>query len=289
MYRITVQSELIGAELRRYREQAGMQGQHAGMLIGASPSKICNVEAGRQMPQVEDVAGLLTLYRVVGPARADLLRRTREAAKPGLWQPPSTPYERALQTISTYESRATSIGTYQSELIPGLLQTRPYIEAVMREIGELTDLQEIDNRVTSRLARQCVLSGPDAPSYTAIINEIALRNPVGGPAVMRAQLGYLIEMAAWTNITIRVLPRLRHGHPGMQGSFVRFRIGQHRNIVYVPGDIYLEETPDIADYHRREERLLALALGEEDSLRRMTELANDFDAEAGDDEWPPVT
>jgi hypothetical protein len=116
------------------------------------------------------------------------------------------------------EAEAVSIRRYESELVPGLLQTKEYARAVFR--GFLVDNEEIDKRVEVRMARQERLTGANAPQHWIVLNESVIRRVVGGPETMRAQLDRLIEASHLPNVTMQVLPFTAGAHPAMDGAFV---------------------------------------------------------------------
>src|SRR6266545_403477 len=153
----TVRRMLLGAQLRRLREAKGVSREEAGYLIRGSESKISRIELGRVGFKERDVADLLTLYGVVEEAeRTALLTLASEANKPGWWQP-------------------------YGDLLPTWLQIYLDLEAAEPE--------EIDRRVSLRMARKRLLTRPDARQLWAVIDEAVLRRPIGGVEVLQEQIG----------------------------------------------------------------------------------------------------
>jgi hypothetical protein len=204
-----------------------------------------------------------------------VLAVAREAPQPG-WILRASLAEQ-YGTLRQLEKRATKIVSCESLLIPGLLQTTEYILAVMTEIGGLDDATAQD-RLAGRIRHQAVLRFP-APEFVAIIGEQALRNQVGGPEVLRAQLKYLLEAGGRPKISIRVVPMRHRGHSGMMGSYLRLHIPGRAGVVYVDTrmfGIFLEEKQDIDRYDGVTNALLDLALSEDDSRALITRLANEL-------------
>lgn len=271
----TVRIEVLGEELRRLREACGLTLTEVVSRIGISESHLSRIEKGKRMPSPEDVSALLVVYRVTGEERLELLALTRKAGQTGFWQRQGT-FEARFATLKLLESRATSLIEFQPLVLPGLLQTMPYAEAMVRDVGMFGDQAEIDSRVIGRIHRQAVLRGHDAPKLLAIVAETALRPLIGGRKVMRDQLRYLTEVARRPNVTLRVVPTSVGGYPGMDGGFVRLGFDDRPGVVFLPSrtsSLFLEEATEISVYDRTIVELLSVAISEENSVRLVAEMA----------------
>jgi transcriptional regulator with XRE-family HTH domain len=271
----TVRIEVLGEELRRLREACGLKLGEVVARIGISESYLSRIETGKRVPSPEDVAALLVVYGVTGGERLELLALTKKAGQPGLWQRGSAA-EAKFATLKLLESRATSVVSFEPLMVPGLLQTMPYAQACIRRILMLDDQEAIDERVIERIHRQRVLRRFDAPKLVAIIGEGALRCPIGGREVLREQLRYLTEVAERDNVTLRIVPTVVGGHPGLLGSFLRMRFTGRPSVVFLENQtssLFLEEHSDTAAYDQAIVELLDLAIGEEDSVRLVAEMA----------------
>ncbi len=157
------------------------------------------------------------------------------------------------------EESAGLIRTYELQLVPGLLQWEAYARAVIRLSGNGAAEHEIDQRVELQLQRQERLTGPDAPRLWAVVDEGALRRPIGGPEVMRGQFEHLIEMSKLPNVTIQIMPFRVGGHKAKGGGFTIFRPEQKLpDVVYVEtltGEMYLDKPNDVDSYLQAMERL----------------------------------
>ena len=118
----TVRVEVLGAELRRLREAAGMTLQEASERVGISLGYLSKLEIGKRTQQVEDVASLCTVYRVFGQERRDLLELARNSTELGYWQKPErSSFTSRVATLRLLESRATALFNFETTFIPGYL------------------------------------------------------------------------------------------------------------------------------------------------------------------------
>jgi len=129
-------------------------------------------------------------------------------------------YPSWFREFALLEKTATTLRSWESCLVPGLLQVEDYARSVLRAAREADDDAAIDEAVAARLERQAILDGDDAPMAWFVIDETVLRRPVGGPRVMAGQLDRLIEAARRPRIKVQVLPFAAGEHAGMTGAFV---------------------------------------------------------------------
>jgi transcriptional regulator with XRE-family HTH domain len=274
----TVRRILLGSQLRRLREQRGVTRQDAGYVIRASESKISRLELGRVSFKERDVDDLLTLYGVGDKAERDaLIQLAREANTPGWWHRYNDVLPSFFQTYVGLEEAAALIRTYELQFVPGLLQSEGYARAVIRLGNAGAAEHEIDQRVELRLQRQERLTGPEAPRLWAVIDEGALRRPIGGPEVMRGQFEHLIEMSKLPNVTIQIMPFRFGGHAAEGGAFTILRFPEQDlpDVVYVEnltGAMYLDKRDDVDTYLQAMERLCVDSATPE----RTVELLGDF-------------
>ncbi|MGH3926320.1 MAG: helix-turn-helix domain-containing protein, partial [Pseudonocardiaceae bacterium] len=189
----TVLRILLGAQLRRLREAMGLTREAAGYTIRASESKMSRLELGRVSFKERDVADLLILYGVTDADERDsLLSLARQANEPGWWHRYSDLLPSWFQAYVGLEEAASRIRTYEVQLVPGLLQTEEYARAVTAQGLETKSPEEVDRWVSLRMRRQRLLTRAGAPRLWAVVDEAALRRPIGGRDVMRGQLEHLI-------------------------------------------------------------------------------------------------
>jgi transcriptional regulator with XRE-family HTH domain len=250
----TVQRMLVGARLRRLRTELGLSREQAGAAIRASEWKIHRLENGQVGFKERDIIDLLGLYQVTDPTEvAEFVALAREANTPGWWQHYGDVLPPWFRTYVDLESVASLIRTYEGQFIPGLLQTDAYMRAVVHGAHLEETTEEVGRRVRLRLARQMLLTREGAPRLWAVIDEAALRRPVGGWEVMRGQLERLLEAAKLPNVTLQILPFAAGAHPGMVGSFsvLRFPEDELPDLVYLEhltSALYLNKPEEVDQY-----------------------------------------
>ncbi len=257
----TVRRIMLGASLRKLREDRGLTREVAGFHIRASESKISRMELGRVGFKTRDVEDLLTLYGVHDDAeRRGLLEMVREANTPGWWHKYGDVLPNWFVTFIGLEEAASVIRTYEVQFVPGLLQTAAYARAVIR-LGYPDDPEEsIEHRVHLRMQRQERLRQKGGPRLWAVIDEAALKRPIGGEGIMREQLQHLLEVSMLPNITVQVMPFRFGMHAAEGGAFtiLRFPEADLSDVVYVEqlwGALYLDKREDIDPYLTAMEQL----------------------------------
>ncbi|GAA4576162.1 helix-turn-helix transcriptional regulator [Micromonospora coerulea] len=261
----TVLRMLLGAQLRRLREDAGVTREGAGWEIRSSESKISRMELGRVGFKERDVADLLTLYGVAAnEERAALLKLARDANSPGWWHRYGDLLPPWFQSYLGLEAAAALIRTYELQFVPGLLQTPEYARAVILLGHRGAAPEVIDRRVRLRMERQEVLRRTRPPQLWAVVDEATLRRPIGGPEVMRGQLDALVEATSSPHVRLQIVPFDAGGHAAAGGAFtiLRFSDPDLPDIVYIEqltSAIYLDKRDDLDYYALAMERLCVAA------------------------------
>jgi transcriptional regulator with XRE-family HTH domain len=261
---------LLGSQLRRLRESRGLTREDAGYTIRASESKISRMELGRVSFKERDVADLLTLYGVAETDRDALLGLAREANVAGWWHGYGDLLPGWFQTYVGLEEAATRIQTFEVQFIHGLAQTEDYARAVVAHGLPAAPSEEIERRVDLRMRRQRVLTAEDAPSFSAVLDEAALRRTLGGPEVMRGQLRRLLELSEFPNVLLQVMPFRRGGHAAEGGPFtvLGFPEPDLPDVVYLEqltSAMYIDKRDEVAQYVRVMDRMRADSLPPDDS------------------------
>jgi transcriptional regulator with XRE-family HTH domain len=202
---------VFGAELRYYRTRAGLSQKDLASKANVSHDVISKIETGER-PPAEDF-----------PPRLDAIPDLdTRGALTRLWDHLKKGQKQRLhgwfQEWADIEAEATALRWYEPLVVPGLLQTEEYARAILsvRPDGSLDDL---DEQVAARLARQAVLDRPDAPQLWCVLDEGVLHRAIGGPKVMRSQLYRLAEAAEHPKTTIQVI-RAAGAHAGLLGGFI---------------------------------------------------------------------
>jgi len=274
----TVLRMLVGHQLRRLREAAGLTPEQAGYEIRASRSKISRMENGRVGFKERDVADLLTLYGVTDPeVRDSILALVRRASTPGWWAKYSDVVPDWFEAYLGLEAAASVIRGFELQFVHGLFQTPEYARAVTLLGHQDAPPAVIERRVSLRMQRQELLEAADPPKVWIILDEAVLRRPVGGEAVLRAQLRHLVEVASLPHVTLQVVPLGKGGHAAAGGSFtvLRFAEPDLPDVVYIEqltSALYLERRQDVDHYLAVAGRLGAEALTPAATSRFLREL-----------------
>lgn len=256
---------VLGTRLRRLREAQYISRQEAAEAIRVTVGRIEEMEQGRSDFAQRDVTDLLTIYGVVDDSeRAVMAALAHQANTPGWWQSYQGAVPEWLHTYIGLEQAASVIRTYEVQFVPGLLQTREYARAVVELAHDDAPEAEIQHRVSLRMRRQQTLFGPRAPHLWAVVDEAALRRPVGGVDTMRAQLRHLQAMNDLPHVTVQVMPFTAGGHAAAGGPITLLRLPESElpDVVYLEqlnSAHYFEDAADIEFYRRVTDRLVTSA------------------------------
>jgi transcriptional regulator with XRE-family HTH domain len=252
----TVLRILLGSQLRRLRESRGISAQEAAKAIRGSESKISRIELGRNAIREIDVLDLLTYYGVGAAEREHLLSLAEQASRPGWWHKYHDILPHWFQSYVGMEEAATSIRTYEPQFIPGLLQTHQYAAAVLA-VGDIP-ISETEHHVILRKERQRRFTEGRVKLW-AIVEETALRRPIGSTEILREQLRYLLSLCSRQNLTLQITPFGMGGHTAPCGfSILRFAEADLPDVAYLEhltSALYLDTKSDVDRYLLAMERL----------------------------------
>jgi Domain of unknown function (DUF5753) len=220
---------------------------------------------------------MLDLYGGDDARRLALLQLTRDVHKRGWW----AAYDDVLSgAFAELEDMAGEIRSWDTQLIPGLLQTEEYALALIRA-GRQTSEEVIDERLRARMHRKTLLQRQHPPHLSVLLDEAVLRRPVGGAEMMRRQLNALVELGLKPNISIRVLPKTVGLHPALgEGSFMIFAFPppEDPHVVYletVAGGIYVEDVEQVTRCNAILDDITDMALTEEKSSALITAIGQE--------------
>ncbi|MFI9508549.1 helix-turn-helix domain-containing protein [Nocardia sp. NPDC052566] len=250
----TVLRMVLGARLRRLRETCEISREDAGEAIRASHSKISRLELGRVGVRQRDLADLLTLYGVTdAEERAELAQLAREASTSGWWHRDNDWLPKWFDMYLGLEQAARLIRCYEPRVVPELLQTAEYARALLGLAHPTESEEAIERRVALRMRRQHILTKPAPPQLWVIVEESALRRPIGGSMVWRDQLDHLLRAIDEPHITVQVLADHVGGPALADGAFTMLRFAESDlpDIVYLQqltSALYLDKHADIDAY-----------------------------------------
>ncbi|MEV4947648.1 helix-turn-helix transcriptional regulator [Streptomyces sp. NPDC053755] len=276
----TVRRRRLGQELRRLREQKNMTAEQVAERLLVSQSKISRLENGRRSISQRDVRDLCGVYEVEDERVVEsLMQMAKDSRQQGWWHAfGDIPYS----VYIGLETDAESLRVYEPQIIPGLLQTRGYAEAVIRGALPESTPADIDKRVTVRTRRQDRIKDEERPlRLWAVIDEGALRREVGNRQLMIEQLEHLVEQSHLPHVTVQVLPFEMGAHPGISGHYaiLEFPDTSDSSVVYIEGvtsDLYLEKAQDVAKYSVMYEHLRAQALNVEQTRDFISDIAKKY-------------
>lgn len=248
------------------RTTAGLSAEQVASEMGWNRAKVHRIENGKtQTVKASDVRALCDLYKVDEARKEALVQLAKSTRDPGWWYEYSDLLPGAFLSL---EAEASEIRTYEAALIPGLLQTSAYAEAIVRAFG-VTEAVDVNRRIEARTVRQRVLGRERPPQMWAIIDEAVLRRPVGGVETMREQIAHLIELSKREFLDLRVLPFTKGAHAGLNGHFVILEFAAAPSVVYVeaePDGLYLKSESVVNRYSLTFKRLHASAISTDESL-----------------------
>jgi transcriptional regulator with XRE-family HTH domain len=274
-----VRRRLVGGALRRYRENMGYALEDAARVLECDRSKISRIETGQRGIRPKELRELLTEYGVPDSEQAALVGLARRRDSRGWWDQYANVLPEAFADYLAMESTAAEIMTYEAQLVPDLLQTAGYARAIAAATpGYDSDVQR-DLAVAAKAARQEVILGGET-RLSIVIGEAALRQEVGGPEVMAAQVTRLAEVIRDVpNVTLQVLPFSAGAHAAAGSAslaILRFPDAPSLGVVYLEamsGGVYLESQLDVANYIRAFALIRAAALPAADTERLLRERA----------------
>lgn len=276
----TVRRRRLGQELRRLRELKGMTAEEVAERLLVSQSKISRLENGRRSISQRDVRDLCGVYEVEDVRIVEsLMQMAKDSRQQGWWHAfGDIPYS----VYIGLETDAASLRVYEPQVVPGLLQTRAYAEAVVGGALPEATTADIDKRVQVRLRRQERIQSDEHPlRLWAVLDEAALRRVVGNRQIMRDQLDHLIEQSRLPHVTVQVMPFDMGAHPGVNGQYaiLEFPDASDSSVVYLEGvtsDLYLEKANDVHSYSVMYEHLRAQALNADQTREFIAGIAKEY-------------
>jgi transcriptional regulator with XRE-family HTH domain len=249
----TVKRRRLAAELHACRERAGLTIDDVAQQLEWSAAKISRIENARVRVLARDVKHLLRIYQVKegSPEWNILVTLAREAHQKGWWDPYGDAMGESFRTYVGLEAAAATLRIYESECVPGLLQTEDYARAIIRSALSARTDEDINKNVAVRMARQSLLTQDQPPELWAVVNEAGIRRLVGGAAVMRAQLERLLEVSHQPNVTLQVMPFSVGAHAGMAGAFTILSFAEPADpeVIYVnysSGSLFPEKPEELS-------------------------------------------
>jgi transcriptional regulator with XRE-family HTH domain len=274
----TLRRRELGFLLRQLRNDRGLSVDEVTERALFSQTKLSRLETGRVGASPRDIRDLCIVYGITDVAqREQLMALAREGKQRAWWQDYDLPYA----TYIGLETEASSIFDYNTDIVNGLLQIEGYARAIFNAAQPPLDEPTIEQRLEGRLKRQALLTQEGGPVFHLILDQGALQRPVGGSAVMQAQIARIIEVANFHSVTFQLIPLHVGAHAALDSTFVilEFNKASVNDVVYVEGavgNIYLESVADLERYRKLFSRLEAIALSPQDSIALATTIESTY-------------
>jgi transcriptional regulator with XRE-family HTH domain len=256
-----------GKLVKLFREEAGLTQQQLADAVGYSYEQVASIEQGRRPAKSAFTEAAERTLSARGTLRA--LQEGVDLAK----------FPAFFQDFAVIETEAVSRFEFEPLVIPGLLQTESYARALLSCHCPPPDDETIEQWIEARLERQKLLTRPPAVELSFILGEPALRCPVGGSAVLRAQLLAVRALAALRNVEIQVIPLSSGYHPGLNGPMVLLETAEHRHIGYIESQdvgVVISDPDTVSAFGLRYGKLRSQALNAEESVRLIERVAGEL-------------
>lgn len=279
----TLRAQWLGQQMRELRERRGLTLKYVAQFLERDFSSLARYERAEWPFRRDLVVELLDLYGVYDEReRTRIIQLAQDAWRVDRWDNDfdQTIYDTSFIDFPWLESKAEQVCTYASLLIPGLLQTRDYAEAVIRN-AEASSTSEVQIRkwVQLRMDRQRLLDQPTGTRIAVIVEESALRRPVMSRQVMAAQLDHLVQALRKPTVEIRVLSTGLGLHAGLDGTFWLFKMPPpYTDVAHAEtlgGRLFMESDKALR-YVRAYDRLREAALTVRESARLISALAEEL-------------
>ncbi|MGH3777871.1 MAG: helix-turn-helix domain-containing protein [Pseudonocardiaceae bacterium] len=284
----TVPRRQLGRYLRDLRNRSRLTVRAAAAQLEWSEAKIWRIETGQTSLRSLDVEAMCKVYGAPGDLTEGLMGLAKETKARGWWHSYGDAIPEGFDVYIGLEEAASHFSWYESELVPGLLQTEDYARAVIRADNPGVADQEIEQRIHVRMARQALLTRVTSPPVLQVVlNEAILHRPIGGEKVMVRQLERLVEANALPTVSLRVMPYGAGLHHGiMSGPFVILRFPLNGNgqdteppTVYVEsftGALYLDKPREVDRYDTAFTNIWLSSLDERASQELISQVAREL-------------
>lgn len=259
--------KVFGAVLSALREAHGTTQEELGRQVGYSKSTVAKIEYGERLASPAFIAKAEELLDARGALRA--------AA-------PHLKWTRLPSWFGEYarrEQEAVSLWTYSTHVVHELVQTQDYARAVLSAYVPTLDEEEIERRVQARMERQVLLTRKPSVSLAMVVEEWVLRRPVGGKAVLRAQLERLLELAELRNVSVQLMPAHYETHAGFDGPFTLLETPDRQWVVYLESQgtsTILDDRNTVSEFQTRYGMLRTQALTPKDSAQLIEEMIREL-------------
>ncbi|MFJ7151692.1 helix-turn-helix domain-containing protein [Streptomyces sp. NPDC100445] len=256
--------QAVGALVAHYRKKAHLSQEALAEHVHLHVDTVASIEQGRlalqpyraeQFDEVLETGGALTVLLEKLPVRDRIVQ--------------------FAQGLVDYEQEAVSILSYQSLVVPGLLQTRDYCRAVFDYRYPALGSETAEQWVSARMERQLIWQRERPPVGHFVLEESILRRGVGGPVVMREQIRQILEYTEPVNMSFQIMPENRTPHACLDGPVVLLETPEYERLVYLEvqrASFLIVDPDEVSDYHLQYGMLRSQALSPDESVRLLNGL-----------------
>lgn len=279
----TVGRLLLGIRLREVRQRKGVSAEDAASHVTRAASAITRFEKGQTSVPATVLRKLLDLYDVSEEEREELHLLARRSRQRGWWHQYGDVLPMGFETYIGLEAEAEELRNYECQVVPGLLQTELYAEALMRAEPHPATEEEVGRRVQARMARKTILTRDRPAHLYAVIDEAVLRRWVGGRKVMHEQVAHLVEQGTRRNIMIQVLTNEVGAHAAMFGAFMLLSLdlgdpalSEYAYLEHRTGSLLLDKRQETLVYRSCFDEIRGEALDRDASLSLLSDIADEY-------------
>ena len=263
---------LLGARLRKLREDGQLTEEKAAFAIRVPPERISSLEAGESGITSRDLDKLLTVYNVADPQRRlELQAMADDGNALSWWHGYSDVLQSWFEKYLELETAAVQIDVYDFQFVPELLQTPEYARSILMSRRPDATMKTIKRLTQLRMERQEILDRPNPPHLWVVLDETALRRNTGDSSVLSEQLQHLMKMAERPNVVLQILPLKAGGFStGVSFTVLRFDVRELNDVVYLEqleSSLYLDTPAHLSSYRDGMNRLRTHALSPTETVR----------------------
>ncbi|MFF1406635.1 helix-turn-helix domain-containing protein [Streptomyces sp. NPDC058294] len=256
--------QAVGALVAHYRKKAHLSQEALAEHVHLHVDTVASIEQGRlalqpyraeQFDEVLETGGALAVLLEKLPVRDRIVQ--------------------FAQGLVDHEQEAVSILSYQTQMVPGLLQTREYCLAAFDSRYPALGSETAEQWVNARMDRQLIWQRDRPPVGHFVLEESVLRRDVGGPEVMRAQIRQILEYTAPIHMSVQIMPMNRMPHAGLAGPMTLLETPEFERLVYLEvqrASFLIDDPDEVSDYHLKYGMLRSQALSPDESVRLLNGL-----------------
>ncbi|MEU2506238.1 helix-turn-helix transcriptional regulator [Streptomyces sp. NPDC007863] len=254
----------FGEVLKAFRKRAGLTQEQFAPKVGYSVPMVASIEQGRRVPSMKFVDKAEEVLDAFGVLRAAAKHLTRKAGL-AKW----------FEEWAELEPLAVTLYTFETRMVPGLLQTPSYARTLFEEQLPAMSDDKIESNLVTRMERARILTERPETIYSFIIEEHALRRQVADADVMREQMDRILDLGKRRNIDIQIMPQSRGYHAGIGGPLCLLETEENTWYAYCEGQEtgqLFSDSKVVSILQQRYARMRAQALSVEASVGLLREI-----------------